>query len=162
RLPSASAARCCAKVSSRSGAILCHFSPPPASSPPPAPRTSRSPGSWRSRAPQQAIRLHPDQWPQPVSRRQAGEILKPNLGWEAAMRHRRHRAARRLPSRLAACTAAAMAFIAAATPASAQSAADFYKGKTVRIIVGFGVGGGYDVYARMLAPYLRDILQTTV
>ena len=63
--------------------------------------------------------------------------------------------------RLAACTAAAIWFIAP-PPASAQSAADFYKGKTVKIIVGFGVGGGYDVYARMLAPYLRDVLQTTV
>jgi tripartite-type tricarboxylate transporter receptor subunit TctC len=46
--------------------------------------------------------------------------------------------------------------------AVAQSPADFYRGKTVRIIVGFGVGGGYDVYARMLAPYLREILQATV
>ncbi|MCC6888861.1 MAG: hypothetical protein IT536_10025 [Hyphomicrobiales bacterium] len=49
-----------------------------------------------------------------------------------------------------------------AGPAAAQSPAEFYKGKTIRIVVGFGVGGGYDVYARMLAPYLRDILQTTV
>ena len=43
-----------------------------------------------------------------------------------------------------------------------QSAAEFYKGKTVRIVVGFGVGGGYDLYARMLAPYLREALQATV
>jgi tripartite-type tricarboxylate transporter receptor subunit TctC len=35
-----------------------------------------------------------------------------------------------------------------------QSPADFYKGKTVRLIVGFGPGGGYDAYARMIAPYL--------
>jgi tripartite-type tricarboxylate transporter receptor subunit TctC len=46
--------------------------------------------------------------------------------------------------------------------AAAQSAADFYKGKTVRIIVGYGVGGGYDLYARMLAPYLGNALQATV
>src|SRR6201991_2513028 len=38
--------------------------------------------------------------------------------------------------------------------ASAQSAADFYKGKTVQIVVGFGVGGGYDLYARALSRYL--------
>jgi tripartite-type tricarboxylate transporter receptor subunit TctC len=72
----------------------------------------------------------------------------------------RHRAAQWSWWRLAACIAAAT-FIAP-PPASAQSAADFYKGKTVRIIVGFGVGGGYDVYARMLAPYLREALQSTV
>jgi tripartite-type tricarboxylate transporter receptor subunit TctC len=56
------------------------------------------------------------------------------------------------------------ALVALAFPACAQteSPADFYKGKTVKIIVGFGVGGGYDTYARMLAPYLREQLKTTV
>ncbi len=34
--------------------------------------------------------------------------------------------------------------------------------RPVKIIVGFGVGGGYDTYARMLAPYLREQLKTTV
>lgn len=49
----------------------------------------------------------------------------------------------------------AMALIALATlPASAQSVADFYKGKTIQIVVGFGVGGGYDLYARALGRYL--------
>jgi tripartite-type tricarboxylate transporter receptor subunit TctC len=42
----------------------------------------------------------------------------------------------------------------AAHSAFAQSAADFYKGKTIQIIVGFGVGGGYDLYARALSRYL--------
>jgi tripartite-type tricarboxylate transporter receptor subunit TctC len=52
---------------------------------------------------------------------------------------------------------------ASATPAAAQtSEADFYKGKTVRIIVGYGPGGGYDVYARMIAPYVAKALGTTV
>jgi tripartite-type tricarboxylate transporter receptor subunit TctC len=52
------------------------------------------------------------------------------------------------------------ALITLATPAAAQteSPADFFRGKTVKIIVGFGVGGGYDTYARMLAPYLREQL----
>jgi tripartite-type tricarboxylate transporter receptor subunit TctC len=50
---------------------------------------------------------------------------------------------------------ATMASIAVAPlPASAQGAADFYKGKTVQIVVGFGVGGGYDLYARALGRYL--------
>lgn len=35
-----------------------------------------------------------------------------------------------------------------------QSAADFYKGNTVRIVVGVGVGSGYDINARLLARYL--------
>ena len=38
--------------------------------------------------------------------------------------------------------------------ASAQSVADFYKGKTIQIVVGFGVGGGYDLYARALSRHI--------
>lgn len=38
--------------------------------------------------------------------------------------------------------------------ASAQGVAEFYRGKTVQIIVGFGVGGGYDLYARALGRHL--------
>jgi tripartite-type tricarboxylate transporter receptor subunit TctC len=51
----------------------------------------------------------------------------------------------------------------AAAPASAQeNEAAFFKGKTVRIIVGFGPGGGYDAYARMIEPYLAKALGATV
>jgi tripartite-type tricarboxylate transporter receptor subunit TctC len=47
--------------------------------------------------------------------------------------------------------------------ASAQNAeAEFFHGKTVKIAVGFSPGGGYDIYARMLAPYLSKYLNTTV
>ena len=35
---------------------------------------------------------------------------------------------------------------------SAQS--NFYEGKTIRIIVGFSPGGGYDVYARAIARHM--------
>lgn len=50
-----------------------------------------------------------------------------------------------------------------AAPASfAQSAADYYKKKNVRITVGTGPGGGYDTYARMFAPYLQKRLGATV
>jgi tripartite-type tricarboxylate transporter receptor subunit TctC len=38
----------------------------------------------------------------------------------------------------------------------------FFAGKTVRLVVGFGPGGGYDAYARMLAPYLARNLGATV
>ena len=41
-------------------------------------------------------------------------------------------------------------------PAHAQQ--DFYKGKTVRLIVGQAAGGGYDTYGRLLAPFLTQFL----
>ena len=37
---------------------------------------------------------------------------------------------------------------------AADAVADFYKGRTVQVLVGFGPGGGYDLYARTLARYL--------
>lgn len=43
-----------------------------------------------------------------------------------------------------------------AEPARAQSAADFYKGKTVTIVISSGAGGGYDTLARTLAPHLSN------
>ena len=36
-------------------------------------------------------------------------------------------------------------------PATAQDVESFYRGKQVRIIVGFSSGGGYDQYGRLLA-----------
>jgi tripartite-type tricarboxylate transporter receptor subunit TctC len=44
--------------------------------------------------------------------------------------------------------AAALAF---AFPARAE---DFYKGKTVSVVVGFSAGGGFDINARLLARYI--------
>src|SRR6476620_6281782 len=41
----------------------------------------------------------------------------------------------------------------AAAPAVAQPVADFYHGKTVSIYVGFPPAGGYDIYARLMAPH---------
>ncbi len=37
--------------------------------------------------------------------------------------------------------------------AHADAVADFYRGKTVSIYVGFPPAGGYDIYARIMAPY---------
>lgn len=39
---------------------------------------------------------------------------------------------------------------------NAVLAADFYQSKTVRIIVGWAAGGGFDIYARMVAKHLAD------
>jgi tripartite-type tricarboxylate transporter receptor subunit TctC len=49
---------------------------------------------------------------------------------------------------------AAAAIGLGASGAHAQSPADFYKGKTVEVYVGYSAGGGYDVYGRMLARYM--------
>jgi tripartite-type tricarboxylate transporter receptor subunit TctC len=48
----------------------------------------------------------------------------------------------------------AVAAALACAPAGAQDAADFYRGKTLRIVVGFPPGGGFDLYARTLAEHL--------
>jgi tripartite-type tricarboxylate transporter receptor subunit TctC len=53
--------------------------------------------------------------------------------------------------------------LALAVSASAtETAKAFYQGKTVKFVVGYGPGGGYDTYARMLAPYLTKALGATV
>ena len=45
--------------------------------------------------------------------------------------------------------------LSVATPVQAQtSVADFYSGKTVNLIIGFGAGGGYDTYGRVLAQHM--------
>lgn len=50
----------------------------------------------------------------------------------------------------------AFALASAAVPAAAQSPADYYKGKTVNVIVGFGPGGGYDLTARTMARHFGN------
>jgi tripartite-type tricarboxylate transporter receptor subunit TctC len=41
-----------------------------------------------------------------------------------------------------------------ASAGRAQSPAEFYRGKTVELYIGYSVGGGYDVYARLLARHM--------
>src|SRR5262249_52571002 len=38
--------------------------------------------------------------------------------------------------------------------ARADDVADFYRGKRINLIVSYGTGGGYDVYARVLARHM--------
>src|SRR5262245_59790417 len=45
-------------------------------------------------------------------------------------------------------------FGAANGPATAQE--PFYKGKTVRIVVGFSAGGGFDTYSRAIARHMPN------
>ncbi|MFN3892293.1 MAG: Bug family tripartite tricarboxylate transporter substrate binding protein [Beijerinckiaceae bacterium] len=57
--------------------------------------------------------------------------------------------------RLAKAACLVIAGMALAGPVAAQTAvSDFYKGRTVAIIVGFPPGGGYDVYARVLSRHI--------
>ena len=53
------------------------------------------------------------------------------------------------------CSAAALAAAVLVTqPALAAGVEDFYKGKTVSLVIGYSVGGGYDAYGRLLARHL--------
>src|SRR6187431_1355114 len=36
----------------------------------------------------------------------------------------------------------------------AQPVADFYRGKSLRMLIGYGPGGGYDIYGRLVAEFL--------
>jgi tripartite-type tricarboxylate transporter receptor subunit TctC len=56
---------------------------------------------------------------------------------------------------LARIAAAGLAFAALQTSAaSGQTAAAFYQGKSLDMQIGYSVGGGYDLYARLLARHL--------
>ena len=51
-------------------------------------------------------------------------------------------------------TFCAVSIFSVAQAAEAQSVADFYKGKTVTILVGSSPGGGYDTHARMVGRHI--------
>ena len=64
---------------------------------------------------------------------------------------------------MAAGAAAMLTGLKAPAVLAAEPDADaFYRGKTVRILVGSPPGGGYDVYARLVAPALGQKLGATV
>jgi tripartite-type tricarboxylate transporter receptor subunit TctC len=46
--------------------------------------------------------------------------------------------------------------LAQISAAHAQSVADFYRGKSIDLDIGYSVGGGYDLYARLIAHRLGD------
>ena len=43
-------------------------------------------------------------------------------------------------------------------PAAAAGVEDFYKGKSVSLIIGYSVGGGYDLYGRLLARHMAQYI----
>jgi tripartite-type tricarboxylate transporter receptor subunit TctC len=52
--------------------------------------------------------------------------------------------------------AAALISGAVASPAAADSVSDFYSGKRITLVIGYGTGGGYDQYARVLGHFYGD------
>jgi len=44
--------------------------------------------------------------------------------------------------------------LAGLAPGRADSVADFYQGRTIDLEIGYSTGGGYDIYARMLARHM--------
>ncbi len=60
----------------------------------------------------------------------------------------------RRPTRRAALAGGAAAFASLFSPAAAQDAASFYRGRTISILMGTGPGGSYEFYGRMIAAHL--------
>lgn len=54
----------------------------------------------------------------------------------------------------AAALAVAMGLLGSAPAAAQDAVEDFYRGRTISLLIGFGAGGGYDIYARVLAQHL--------
>jgi tripartite-type tricarboxylate transporter receptor subunit TctC len=48
----------------------------------------------------------------------------------------------------------AIALVLLVAPIHAAEPEDFYKGKTISLVIGYSVGGGYDAYGRLLARHL--------
>lgn len=65
-------------------------------------------------------------------------------------------------ARLMGATALIVAMSASAQAQTPEAEAAFFKGKTVRLTVGYGPGGGYDVYARMIGPHITKHLGATI
>jgi tripartite-type tricarboxylate transporter receptor subunit TctC len=58
------------------------------------------------------------------------------------------------PHLIAVAAAATFGIVLLAAAAGAQSAAEFYRGKSIELDIGYSVGGGYDLYARLIARRL--------
>jgi tripartite-type tricarboxylate transporter receptor subunit TctC len=65
------------------------------------------------------------------------------------------RAPKKLSSILQIIVASAM-LVASTGNASADPVEDFYRGKRINLVIGYGTGGGYDTYAKLLARFIGD------
>jgi len=60
---------------------------------------------------------------------------------------------------LAKVTASATAlFVATSGASGTEDVATFYKGKTIRLVIGAAAGGGYDAYARLIARFMTKYI----
>jgi tripartite-type tricarboxylate transporter receptor subunit TctC len=64
----------------------------------------------------------------------------------------------RMRIRWVAALLTAIVTLAAAPQVRADAVEDFYKGKQITLIVSYGPGGGYDVYARVLARFMSKYI----
>jgi tripartite-type tricarboxylate transporter receptor subunit TctC len=62
------------------------------------------------------------------------------------------------PGGLAVATLLVIGGLAASSPAPAQSPEEFYKGKTITIVLGHPPGGSYDLYARLAADHMKRFI----
>jgi tripartite-type tricarboxylate transporter receptor subunit TctC len=56
--------------------------------------------------------------------------------------------------RIACALAAILMLLAVAPQSNADPIEDFYRGKSLRMLIGYGPGGGYDLYGRLVAEFL--------
>src|ERR1700730_15205371 len=59
-------------------------------------------------------------------------------------------------TRLRALALAAVTMAGCCLPALAQTGDDFYKGKQMSVMIGYGVGGSDDLWARLIARHIAD------
>src|SRR4249919_2299638 len=57
-------------------------------------------------------------------------------------------------ARLHSLAFAALLVVLAAGPSRAQTVAEFYRGKTITCYIGYGAGGGYDLFARTISRHM--------
>jgi tripartite-type tricarboxylate transporter receptor subunit TctC len=56
---------------------------------------------------------------------------------------------------------AVAAMLVFGTAARTDDVADFYRGKRINLVIGYGTGGGYDTYARLLARFIGNNIPGT-
>ena len=61
-----------------------------------------------------------------------------------------------MSTRLCALALAALGIAGCCVPGVAQTANDFYKGKQLSVMIGYGVGGSDDLWARIIARHIGD------
>jgi tripartite-type tricarboxylate transporter receptor subunit TctC len=59
-----------------------------------------------------------------------------------------------MTSSIGRCATALLLALTLASPARADPVADFYRGRTITLVVGYGPSGGYDLFGRMIARHL--------